>query len=1305
MNLEDKLFNSFFYPFFVGICMSTLVVTIFLGIFTNNYYDRETEKNIMNLESKYSEMHLKSVNVLLSTILIKIQASLNEGILLYQRISKKVYNNKTYNFNSDNLKSAVESINETFLNNNKNELDHIGFWFINEKIITFDDIVDNNTKKQLITFSNLMHNLYSVYEAASTSDTMLNYYFYFEKTDLFITFPLEYQYKNKYLDIYFNYDDNPFWCTDDEGKVYKIYKMKCRKFYTEIQKAKTDAFDMNYLNNKNRTIYVTSFYKQLNKDDSYNVFTMCIQFLDPITDGTAFACSDIKQEDLIDTFDGLNSNLAGYYFISSVGFNNIFYYPQGTDEPRTITENIFRWESSYFLEEKTKFFSCVQKKLTSTYINNINSLYSEIYENGNNNSEQFFYMNNEKLKYSIFPVILNNLEGELEHILSIIYIYNNQLYFNKFNSQSSSNLAVKILLELIIFIVFGSGLLYIIYLTFNIVSKYIVIPTKNVNYMLKGINIGGQNRLDYIDFLRKKQEENLEKLEHMYLLEQKKNESKILNDEQDNNLLLKENENEKNENKTISEKNNDNNDSQDLNNTEFKGEILNLKEDYNKIYDNESIYIEREFNFYDFDESLLQYRPLEIENLVKMVIDLKQALILTSTDQNVEKLIEYSNSEEIFRNFKNKEGTTICQSNIGNLQTQLLKFDKAIYHLALSLQDNKLKRFLSRTLSDEYDESDTLMNKISYFFNKNKNKGKNNILMEKQQNNSKDHFSQKIIGVFINIRYCRLINAYYKFFKYMKKLEKNNNDSISGQFMNTHFHTIHFYHKTIIQYIYLSYVKNDLIKIGESILDYIEFLIKFKFKPTSETEHFLNFRYLGREEYIKKQDFKKKIFNKIINWFNLFDDYVSYVKDNTSLDDDKSIINYYTHSLNSENSELNSTNQSIFLFRVNIQRSEYIKGKFALCCKNYNDALFYFIRAAKKKSIVIDGLIKKKSLKHIYKIWNKMKKKYENYGMKNVYMNEKMKEFDKMRNKISLKKQSLSNLNKKDDMNINKNNLDFEQLTFGEEINLIKNDIINDISECSAKQVRDLMILIDFNCYLNLVNKEKHSDRIDAFISQTNVILNNYLSLKDRLGVLVYMDQYQIICPLMHKYEIDIKSFSKDLSYYKKINFLDENQSEEYDINSNHEFDFVEQNFSVPSNDNSSQESIKFLKKNETIENLVKVINYTNNYLKMKEGIKTEKYIIFFTDLFNAEIIKEEKVKKDLEKIDEDKNVIFILVGKNKSKCPDKNEDKQIMKLILDKFGEKSEMINFENMKKIKTILSSNNVIKDEIIYQNEIYK
>ena len=48
---------------------------------------------------------------------------------------------------------------------------------------------------------------------------------------------------------------------------------------------------------------------------------------------------------------------------------------------------------------------------------------------------------------------------------------------------------------------------------------------------------------------------------------------------------------------------------------------------------------------------------------------------------------------------------------------------------------------------------------------------------------------------------------------------------------------------------------------------------------------------------------------------------------------------------------------------------------------------------------------------------------------------------------------------------------------------------------------------------------------------------------------------------------------------------------------------------------------------------------------------------------------------------------------------------KLIKKLIINKFKAKSEIIDFDDMKKIKTFLSNNNVIKDEIIYPNEIYK
>ena len=83
---------------------------------------------------------------------------------------------------------------------------------------------------------------------------------------------------------------------------------------------------------------------------------------------------------------------------------------------------------------------------------------------------------------------------------------------------------------------------------------------------------------------------------------------------------------------------------------------------------------------------------------------------------------------------------------------------------------------------------------------------------------------------------------------------------------------------------------------------------------------------------------------------NLFDNYVQHVRDNSTLGDDKSLVDDYSKC---SNNDLNSSSQSVFLFRVNIQRGDFLKGKFALACKNYNDALFFFIRTAKKKSIIL----------------------------------------------------------------------------------------------------------------------------------------------------------------------------------------------------------------------------------------------------------------------------------------------------------------------------------------------------------------
>ena len=737
-------------------------------------------------------------------------------------------------------------------------------------------------------------------------------------------------------------------------------------------------------------------------------------------------------------------------------------------------------------------------------------------------------------------------------------------------------------------------------------------------------------------------------------------------------------------------------------------------------YDEESLYIEREINFYDFDEALLRYRSLEIENIVKLLIDIKEALILTSSDRPIEQMIDYSHTEDVFRNYKNNEGTTICQSNIGNLQMQLMKFDKAIYHLAISLQDNRLKKFLGRSLSDELDERDSLLNRISNTYNKLKIKNeKNNILIMKQQSNMSDTFSQKVIGILINTRYNRLVYAYYKFFKGVQKLQKISHDIQEGQFMNTHFHTIDFYHKIIIQYIYLSYVKNDLIKIGESILDYIEFLIKFKLKTSSGKNNFLKIQNNERQEYRDKQKLKKKIFNKIINWFNLFDDYITYVKDNTSIGDDKNIVNDFSHTINSvENRELNSSSQSVFLFKINIQRSEFLKAKLALCCKNYTDALFYFIRSAKKNSLVIDGLIKKRSLKHIFKIMQKLKKQYETYGLIKLPIKDKIDEFDKIQKaKKRSGRKKLTNISKN-----NEENKENKKESFFDEIQIIKNDLIKDINECNAQQAKDIIILIDFNQYLKIENNDTNMNKIDAFILQTKTILNDYLSSNDRIAVFIYIKQYHIISPLVCKCKIDIKNFYKDLLYFKNISLQEKKGQEEYDIileefktSRASEFELGGKEFNELSQDEeeSSDYFVKTEIKYNLIEGFIETINYIKNYSKMKEGIKNEKYLIIFTDLFNDKLIRDEKVKNIFLKLKENKESILLLVGKNKifkhmnENCFDENEEENdfLYELIMNKFGEKSEIINFENMTKIKTILSYNNVIKDEIIYPNEIYK
>ena len=699
----------------------------------------------------------------------------------------------------------------------------------------------------------------------------------------------------------------------------------------------------------------------------------------------------------------------------------------------------------------------------------------------------------------------------------------------------------------------------------------------------------------------------------------------------------------------------------------------------------------------------MQYRPVEIDRLVQSLLNLKSALLMTSSEQDVEQIIGYSNSEFIFSNYKNKEGAQLSQSNIGNLQSRLTKYDKAIFHLALSLESIELKKFFSQKLSDEFDDDDILLNKIEMSYQKDIKGKQLNILAKKQQRTGHHKkISQNFIETLINSRYNKLIYFYYKFFSLIQK-SNYNYEKFFGCFTDINFHTINNYHKILIQYIYLCFISNDLVKVGESILDYLEFLIKFKLKTSEENAYKLNIMNKDIPEIKKIQNIKKKYFEKIINWFNLFDNYAKQINENSALGNFKDVLNVYIHNFNSNNNKSDIKNQSAILFQVNLQRCDFLKGKFALTCQNYSDALLFLIKAAKQKRIVIDGLIKKRALKHIVKIADKAKKAIitNNYSSINyLEIAEKLGNIKK-ENKIYKKLITLQSIHSTKEKDIEKE----QPKKVMKLIDKIKELIVQvkeDIDETNEKQLKDIIILIDFNLTTNLM--------IDSYIDVVKTILKNYLTNNDRICIFLLENEYRIICPMTCKKDIDIINFYKDLdlaseNFFKKekieiASFTDIIQEKSVD----EEIHSVKTSESAFSGNEDEEEIIN--DKGITIEDTIKSLNYCLSYLKMKEISGNEQYFMYFNS--NMKILmnylkqnnsKKKNEQKKKVKLQKEPKINFLLIGKVEKE----NED-FYNEILGNYFGSKSEVVPYDNMKKIQSILSSNNIINDNITFSNEIY-
>ena len=368
-------------------------------------------------------------------------------------------------------------------------------------------------------------------------------------------------------------------------------------------------------------------------------------------------------------------------------------------------------------------------------------------------------------------------------------------------------------------------------------------------------------------------------------------------------------------------------------------------------------------------------------------------------------------------------------------------------------------------------------------------------------------------------------------------------------------------------------------------------------------------------------------------------------------------------------------------------------------CEDYNDALGFMINAALKKRIVIDGLIKKRALKHIAKIAEKLRRAIinKNYSKMNylTFME---------KDKIKLKKRDTNPINKFY-LNFNEKENEFKSLRLIDKMNDIQEQIIKDINETNEKQLKDIIVLIDCNLAPKLT--------IDTYIDVVKTILKNYLTNNDRIGVFILENSHKIICPMASKNEIDIINFSKDLditseNLFKKekieLSTLNEIIQEKNEVEEIYSERNSEESFSV----NGFLGDRGYInEKGITLEEMINSLNYCLTYLKMKEISTNEKYFIFFNtnmktlmDYLNGNKVKDINEPKKKVKLRKEPKINFLLVGK-----VDKGNEKSYNDILWDYFGTKSEVIPFDNMKKIKSILSSNNIINDNITFPNEIYK
>ena len=1147
------------------------------------------------------------------------------------------------------------------------------------------------------------------------------------KTETFVLYPVKHHSYYKTIFSFFNESKeknlkNPNNCRNKLRKIPEYFYIFCRESFKNIGYA--------YKENPNRTLFITSPYKNIfvNNTEGKNVISVCHIFnFSTIKEGENIPddyyqqflndeialCADIIIDNYFKLLMNYEEQLSGYFYITKTFSKLPLFFPGMNEDPYPNDITRFEFNFTYYDFDTTNVVnfntfvlpSLIKEYNTSDLIlpNDENNkdkenllYYSVNYTNGNNT----FKKGNMELNYYIYPIYFNN-NKQKEHILSIIYVVDKNLYKNQLNCLSSKLHQITYL-SLFITIIFGIIISYIIHYVIYIFSVNITRPIKvklkqnakinqkkETKYFYQGIDINKLIALGLIVKKAKKHKIKSEQDDESSINDFDRNSNDIFGRFiYGNENILKKNKEEIFENSAENE----------------KGNSKEVEEDESEDEGTLPIFIDSQFN----DKVKLLYDLNNVRSFMRG----EQLNLKGST------ITKFISCQNIFNEMKDKLGENMCLSNVGNLENLNNKYDKSIIFFSKSLNiENNTEDF---NLKDLLLNIDKIFDKEQIIRKQHKEYTTNSLTSKtytkKEEKAKKKKQKEEIFEEINEIndmddiqfhRFIKLFYAYNKYFSNVKTIENILNKTLHMTQTNKEEESyVYNYVKSVLTFfndyfildnpkLHKSYKNAILICLSRLIeskiitkkkekilycyvelfhyyIAYLKIIIKRVINDINKYNHGEEGENKNRAKNIEEiQHNQEKRFNKVVNMAKKTKEYIIKMKSKIGISKNgisEGEKNKYKEFLNElQRIEEKNLNIEFNIFLIE-QKYYYYFAKFSKLCGDYSTAIIYYLKVIDEKRLISDGVLCLKSNKKICNIIN-----FSRYNPGFLSIHEKD---EKKLNEIYEKcKKQLKELQKVDYKDIivvldkNYTNKDVEKVY---KLHMQQYKAIDSIFEnyISTNDRFGLYTYGDEN-----FNFDEEDDE-DVFI---NYIRNN--SVKKLVGLSFKKnDNYGFIKGIIEKFHENIINDYENQSKMKQM-YLNTEQSKNISFN-------LEDNIIRERNNEVDDYYLNKKKLKSSINIIFKVINEAN----IEEQRK--KYVIIITESFKDELNRENNNEKfnakdffrEVNYISKSKIEKLYIIG---SLLDEKNAFNE-MSIELSNHGIKNEYLEFENIgelnKKFQTI-------------------